>query len=354
MVKIIDIGGTEHEINCIACAIQSEEVTLPVERIAVTKYFVAEQDFEYPIEGFVIIASKRHVKSILEFTDEEQLEFTQLLIECRKAMKEKLGIEEVTIVQEETSSSSHFHVWLFPWLPWMSEYKRKVNNVMPIMDIAKQNSTEIELRKVKDAAKLLKEYFRISSQTGLFSKKDLYKNFQELASKNVEGVDYTITREDRGSDFAVIGIHGGEIESGTAEIVSAITKENLSLYIFSGTKKEQHITSTRFDEKECIDLVSKSQKIISVHGKKGKDEYVMLGGLDEKLISKLSTSLSLSGFKTIEPTNDVAGMQKNNICNMGISGSGLQLELSKGLRDSLVKDPKKMEKFAKIIRDLTS
>lgn len=160
MVTIKDISGVEHEIDCIACSIQSGKVALPVEMIAETKYFTAEQDFEYPIEGFVILVSKRHIKSILEFTEEEQKDFSNFLIECRKAMKEKLGIEAVTIVQEETSSSSHFHVWLFPWLPWMSEYKRKVNNVMNIMDTAKkERSNEIELTKIKESNQKLKEYF---------------------------------------------------------------------------------------------------------------------------------------------------------------------------------------------------
>lgn len=160
MVVIKDISGVEHEIKCIACAIQSGKVALPIERIAETEHFVAEQDFEYPIEGFVIIASKRHIKSVLEFTNEEQKDFSNFLTECRKAMKERLGIEEVTIVQEETSSSSHFHVWLFPWLPWMSEHKRKVNNVMNIMGIAKaERSNDIELVKINESNTKLKEYF---------------------------------------------------------------------------------------------------------------------------------------------------------------------------------------------------
>ena len=160
MVTIKDISGIKHEIECIACSIQNGEVALPIERITETEYFVAEQDFEYPIEGFVIIASKRHIKSILEFTKEEQNDFSNFLVECRKAMKEKLGIEEVTIVQEETSGSSHFHVWLFPWLPWMSEHKRKVNNVMKIMDIAKsERLNDSELTKINVSNSKLKEYF---------------------------------------------------------------------------------------------------------------------------------------------------------------------------------------------------
>ena len=68
MTIIKDILGVEHNINCIACSIQDGQITLPVERISETNYFVAEQDLEYPIEGFVILVSKRHIKSILEFS----------------------------------------------------------------------------------------------------------------------------------------------------------------------------------------------------------------------------------------------------------------------------------------------
>jgi diadenosine tetraphosphate (Ap4A) HIT family hydrolase len=160
MVVIKDISGIEHNIDCIACSIQSGEVALPVERIAETNYFVAEQDFEYPIEGFTVIVAKRHIKSFLEFTDEEQKDFISFLIKCRKAMKEKLGIEEITIIQEETTNSSHFHIWLFPWHSWMSDYKKKIDNVMKIMEMAKkEHSNEVELLKIKESTKKLKEYF---------------------------------------------------------------------------------------------------------------------------------------------------------------------------------------------------
>ena len=160
MTIIKDILGVEHNINCIACSIQDGQITLPVERISETNYFVAEQDLEYPIEGFVILVSKRHIKSILEFTTEEEKDFSSFLINCRKAMKEKLGIENVTIIQEEPTSSSHFHVWLFPWHSWMSNYKKKINNIMEIMDLAKkEHSNEAELSKIKESSKKLKEYF---------------------------------------------------------------------------------------------------------------------------------------------------------------------------------------------------
>jgi diadenosine tetraphosphate (Ap4A) HIT family hydrolase len=152
MTKIIDISGVEHEVDCIACAIQSGNVTLPVKRITETEYFVAEQDFEYPIEGFVIIASKRHIKSVAELTADEQEDLMAFLIKCRKAMKEVLGIEELTIVQEETSSSSHFHIWLFPWHQNMDKLnKKKISNISEIMKRAKDNVTPEILQKVEDS-----------------------------------------------------------------------------------------------------------------------------------------------------------------------------------------------------------
>ena len=132
---------------------------MPGERIVETDHFVAEQDFEYPIEAFVIIASKRHVKSITEFSEEERNDLMNLLVSCRKAIKTQLSIDEVTLVQEESSTSSHFHVWIFPWLPWMDEggYKRKVGNIAAIMEEAKNKpKTEENIQTLRDGARKLK------------------------------------------------------------------------------------------------------------------------------------------------------------------------------------------------------
>lgn len=181
---------------------------------------------------------------------------------------------------------------------------------------------------------------------------DQYKNFQELFANETEGVDYKIETEDRGTDFAIIGIHGGEIEPNTEKVVRAIAGTDLSFYIFLGNAEHQHITSIHFDEKRCIDLVSKSKKVISIHGKKGDGEFVMLGGLDDDLISGATQALQEAGFE-IDPTaSNVTGTEPSNICNRCLSGKGLQVEMSKGLRDSLAQDDSRMERFTQIIRNL--
>ena len=104
---------------------------------------------------------------------------------------------------------------------------------------------------------------------------DKYKNFEELAANEQEGSDFQVRFRTRRGPMAVIAPHGGGIEPGTSELADAIANADLSFYAFEGIKKAAnrvlHITSGRFDD-------------------------------------------------------------KNNICNRGQSGKGVQLELSHGLR----------------------
>lgn len=177
-----------------------------------------------------------------------------------------------------------------------------------------------------------------------------YANFQEFSLENFENVDYKIKIEDRGTDFVILGIHGGEIEPGTEEVVRAIAEEDISYYLFLGTDRTQHITSPNFDEPNCLHLLSRCKEAISIHGKSGDGEFVMLGGLDSDLISKAEQTLCEHGFSVIQTTFD--GKQESNICNRGSSGKGLQIEMSRKLRDSLTTNPERMGIFAQIIRDL--
>ena len=158
MAKITDILGQEQEVDCIACEIQSGKIKLPIERIGETKNFVVEQDFEWPIEGFLIIASKRHIYSILEFNEEEKKEFFYVLERSRKVQKKVLDIDKVTTIQEEDSSSSHFHVWLFPWHNWMKD--KGLENIKELMEYAKENFSKKEhLEKIEKESKELRKNF---------------------------------------------------------------------------------------------------------------------------------------------------------------------------------------------------
>lgn len=159
MTEIIDIQGNKHDVKCIACAIQGGKIVLPIERIAETKNFVVEQDLEWPIEGFIVIVSKRHIYSIDEMDTYELNEFSKLLTEVREGMRKILGIASVTIVQEENSTTSHFHIWLFPWHLWMlKKWNGKLDEIKDIMKYTKQKfSNEESLKKIRQSAIKLRQ-----------------------------------------------------------------------------------------------------------------------------------------------------------------------------------------------------
>lgn len=159
MAIITDISGISREISCIACGIQSGEVRLPVERLAETERFVLEQDFEWPIEGFLIVASKRHVFCLDELSEEEMKECFALVRKARKALREVIGTKYVTLVLHEKTPTSHFHVWIFPWHDWMLEgFSGKPHEVLDVMKFAKEHfSGEEHLNAIRATAEKIRK-----------------------------------------------------------------------------------------------------------------------------------------------------------------------------------------------------
>lgn len=158
--EIVDIKGNKKQIGCLGCAIQKGEVESPG-LIASSEYFSAHQDYEIPIPGFVILASKRHLQSIDEFTNEERSDFIEFLCRLRKTMRQALHIQVVYLIQEE-DTSHHFHVWMFPRYDWMTKkFGKKIQSVRPIMEYARKNlKTEENLEKVNGAIEKMKTYFK--------------------------------------------------------------------------------------------------------------------------------------------------------------------------------------------------
>lgn len=81
-----------------------EKILFPNENIITTKHFDIHQDREALIPGFFIVASLRKLKSIDEFTDEEAIEFINLIRKVRKGMRDVLKIKEVYFFNTSTTS----------------------------------------------------------------------------------------------------------------------------------------------------------------------------------------------------------------------------------------------------------
>lgn len=182
-----------------------------------------------------------------------------------------------------------------------------------------------------------------------------YRSFQELKDQEVEGRDFRIRTDLRDSSVLVMAPHGGKIEPGTTEIAEAIAGMDLSFYSFEGLKTEGnsvfHIESHLYNEPRALQAISKAHVVVTVHGQiDQKDEFVMIGGLHTQLGSEIKRQLEASGFQTRSPTKGLSGTDQKNICNRGISRGGVQLEMSRKVRDLLRTNPDRLRAFANAVR----
>lgn len=167
--------------------------------------------------------------------------------------------------------------------------------------------------------------------------KDVYSSFSKLKKHQTRGDDYQITRYNGPSSTAVLAIHGGKIEIHTSELAATVAKWTGSdLYTFEGTKARHngilHITSTHFNEPIARNLVSQSNKTLSIHGCKGKRAVTYVGGQDTDLGKKIAANLRAAGFKVVKPPKRLDGKNSKNICNQNAIAEGVQLELTLPLR----------------------
>jgi phage replication-related protein YjqB (UPF0714/DUF867 family) len=177
---------------------------------------------------------------------------------------------------------------------------------------------------------------------------DRYISFAQLACHEREGQDYRRLVERHISHIAIVAPHGGGIEPGTSEVARALAGREFALYCFEGVRPsgndELHITSHRFDEPTCIQLVGHAQTVVAIHGCAGQREAVYVGGLDRGLQAHLIAALRRAGFDAQAGDGDQAGRYVRNICNRGRSGRGVQLEVSRGLRLAMFKGLKRRER----------
>jgi phage replication-related protein YjqB (UPF0714/DUF867 family) len=181
-----------------------------------------------------------------------------------------------------------------------------------------------------------------------------YMSFKELVHREVEDQDYRIRIELRDPRVLIMAPHGGKIEPTTGEIAAAIAEDDYSFYCFEGLKTDSrplHIESHLFDEPRALQVVQKADVVISIHGQiDQKEEFVMVGGLNDSLRSEITRELEGAGFQTRVPTERLMGTDSQNICNRGKLRRGVQLEVSRKVRDLLKTNLELLQVFAEAVR----
>ncbi len=164
-------------------------------------------------------------------------------------------------------------------------------------------------------------------------------SFADLSGRWQEGVDFRIRVVQRSSRMLVLAPHGGGIEPGTSEIAEALAGKVHSLYCFDGLLDDRnwdlHLSSIFFDESRCLRLLRKASRAVAIHGCRGEEPVIWVGGLDRQMKTAVLDSLRSAEFDGREDTGQHAGMNPLSLCNRTQNGMGLQLEISLGQRQLL-------------------
>ena len=166
---------------------------------------------------------------------------------------------------------------------------------------------------------------------------DTYNCFADLKNSEIENSDYKISISNVGSSITIIAPHGGNIEPGTSDITKRIAADSFNFYCFEGTKTQNngclHITSHRFDEPMAVELISRSHMVVAIHACTGNERFVYPGGLDDVLKEAITCELKSRGIIVPRGHGRFKGLNPENICNRGATKMGVQLEITRGLRD---------------------
>ncbi|MFE2934953.1 poly-gamma-glutamate hydrolase family protein [Streptomyces sp. NPDC059278] len=180
---------------------------------------------------------------------------------------------------------------------------------------------------------------------------DKYANWQDLVSDrdpdtgelvNVEGRDWYIeVRPGSDAYLTHMAIHGGGIEAPPQQLADYAAGPGGPYYTFAGIKSSNntslHITSTNFDEPQALVHAAGADRIVSWHGHADQTAGVAVtyvGGLDTELGGLIRNRLTEAGFLCEDPPSNLSGTDPDNICNTGIRGAGVQIEMSRTLRQS--------------------
>lgn len=72
--------------------------------------------------------------------------------------------------------------------------------------------------------------------------------------------------------------------------------------------------------------------------------------MDFPLRDRIAAELRHAGFRALTGGHMFPGEQPQNICNKGLAGKGVQLELPRGLRDELAAVAGTLDRFVRAVR----
>ena len=143
--------------GCPGCAYAKHEFELPCKMAYENDNFTLSQDWELPIEGFLIVSPKRHVERFSQLTDDERIEIFNIVDKTIKILRNNNVCDCFNVIFEE-KENRHFHIWIMPRHKWMIDLVGDISdNIGVIFDYAKNNFRNDEVyQRIKDNTELVR------------------------------------------------------------------------------------------------------------------------------------------------------------------------------------------------------
>lgn len=139
--------------GCPGCAFAKHEFDLPCGIAYENERFTLAQDWELPIEGFMIVSPKRHIEKLSELSRGERIEMFDIVDRTIKILRENGVCENFDVIFEERADR-HLHVWM------MEICEDIIDNVKVVCDYAKENFRNDEVyERISEVSEMVREEF---------------------------------------------------------------------------------------------------------------------------------------------------------------------------------------------------
>lgn len=150
--KIIDFK------ECPGCAYAKHEFTLSCQIAFENNNFILSQDWETPIEGFMVLSPKRHIETLEELSKLERDEMFDIIDKIIKILRRNNICEKFNVLFYE-KENTHFNIWIMPRHHWMNNIVDNITcNMGVIFEYAKSHfRNDLVYDKIKEITLLLRK-----------------------------------------------------------------------------------------------------------------------------------------------------------------------------------------------------
>ncbi len=125
--------------GCPGCSYAKGEFSLPCGMAYEDELFTLSQDWELPIEGFMVVSPKRCCECFNELSSDEQIKIMEIVNKTINILKENNVCDRFNVVFEE-KKDRHFHIWIMPRHKWMEDLVGDIiDHIGEVFDYAKDN-----------------------------------------------------------------------------------------------------------------------------------------------------------------------------------------------------------------------